>query len=171
MTRYVAFLRGVGAGKPPMDDLRRCFEGAGFTAVRTILASGNVAFDAPAARDATLERRIEQAMEQQLERVFAPVVRRSDALAALLAADPFARHRVPAGAKRVVSFLRTERAPNVPLPLHEAGATVLAVVGREAYTAYVAGSDGPVFMRLIEAAFGREVTSRTWETVARCAAA
>ncbi len=49
MPRHVAFLRGVSPTNARMPDVQRCFEAAGFTAVRTILASGNVAFDAPAA--------------------------------------------------------------------------------------------------------------------------
>ena len=45
------------------------------------------------------------------------------------------------------------------------------VRGREAVTAYVPVDKGPVFMTLIEKAFGRDVTTRTLDTVARCAAA
>ena len=51
MTRYAAFLRGVNVGGVAlkMDEVRRVFTDAGFTAVRTILASGNVVFDSPEA--------------------------------------------------------------------------------------------------------------------------
>jgi hypothetical protein len=35
----------------------------------------------------------------------------------------------------------------------------------------VASDKGPVFMTLIEKTFGKNVTTRTWETVAKCAAA
>ena len=48
---------------------------------------------------------------------------------------------------------------------------MLAVIGCEAFTAYLPSSTGPVFMRLIEKAFGRDVTTRTWETVRKCATA
>lgn len=50
-------------------------------------------------------------------------------------------------------------------------ASVFLVRGREAYTAYLPGDKGPVFMNLIERAFGKEVTTRTLDTVAKCAAA
>ena len=46
MTRYVAFLRGVSPMNCKMPALKRCFEAAGFTDVKTILSSGNVAFTA-----------------------------------------------------------------------------------------------------------------------------
>jgi uncharacterized protein (DUF1697 family) len=47
MTRYAAFLRGVNVGGVTlkMADVAAAFTGAGFTAVKTILASGNVLLD------------------------------------------------------------------------------------------------------------------------------
>ncbi len=43
MPRYAAFLRGVGPMNAKMPELKQVFEAAGFTDVKTILASGNVA--------------------------------------------------------------------------------------------------------------------------------
>lgn len=50
MTRFVAFLRGVNVGgvNLKMADVAAAFEDAGFTAVKTILASGNVLLDSDA---------------------------------------------------------------------------------------------------------------------------
>lgn len=50
MTRYAAFLRGVNVGgvNLKMAEVATAFEAAGFTNVRTILASGNVLFDSRA---------------------------------------------------------------------------------------------------------------------------
>jgi uncharacterized protein (DUF1697 family) len=171
MTRYVALLRGVSPVNASMPELQRCFEAAGFANVRTLLASGNIAFDARTASEAALERRAEAAMHDALGRSFYTIVRSSAALQSLLDANPFAGHALPAGAKRVVSFLREAREPRVALPLAQDQACVLALRGREAFTAYVPGHKGPVFMKLIETAFGRDVTTRTWDTVAKCAKA
>lgn len=41
--------------------------------------------------------------------------------------------------------------------------------GGEVFSAYLPGPRGPVFMRLIEKTFGREVTMRTWDTVKQVA--
>jgi uncharacterized protein (DUF1697 family) len=49
MPRYLAFLRGVSPMNAKMSELKRCFEAAGYTDVKTVLSSGNVAFDARAA--------------------------------------------------------------------------------------------------------------------------
>jgi len=51
------------------------------------------------------------------------------------------------------------------------GATILAVPGNEDFTAYVRSPNGPVFMTLIETTFGKDLTTRTWDTVRKCARA
>lgn len=54
MTRYAAFLRGVNVGgvNLKMAEVAKAFEDAGFTNVRTILASGNVLLESRAGVDA-----------------------------------------------------------------------------------------------------------------------
>ena len=171
MPRYVAFLRGVSPVNAKMSELKCCFEGAGFANVRTILSSGNVAFDARSASEASIERKAESSMQACLGRTFYTVVRQSDALLELLETDPFSMDAVPTSAKRVVSFLREPTTARVALPIESDGARILSVVGREVFTAYIPSDKGPVFMKLIEKAFGIDVTTRTWETVRKCAAA
>jgi uncharacterized protein (DUF1697 family) len=70
MPRYVAFLRGVSPMNAKMPELKRCFEGCGLTEVKTLLSSGNVVFNARAASEATLQRKVEAAMTKQLGRPF-----------------------------------------------------------------------------------------------------
>jgi len=171
MPRYVAFLRGITPLNAKMPELKRCFEAAGFTKVRTILGSGNIVFDARSAPEASLERKAEASMQASLGRSFYTIVRPVSLLEQLLATDPYAAGAVAPEAKRVVSFLREPASPKVALPLESEGATVLCVLGREVFTAYTRSDKGPVFMKLIEKAFGAELTTRTWETVKKCAAA
>jgi len=170
MPRYVAFLRGVSPMNAKMPELKRCFESAGFTEVRTLLSSGNVVFNARAASGATLERRAEAAMTQQLGRNFPTLVRSAEALRELIAADPYAANALPAEAKRVVTFLRTPPEAKLALPIEVEGARILSMDGMEVFTAYVPSPRGPVFMTLIEKTFGTGLTTRTWDTVRKCAA-
>jgi uncharacterized protein (DUF1697 family) len=169
MPRYVAFLRGVSPLNAKMPALKACFESAGFTAVKTVLGSGNVVFDVRTASEAAIERRAEAAMQAALGRSFYTVVRRADVLAQLLASDPYAAFDVSPQAKRVVSFLRQPPTRQGMLPIELDGARVLTVLGREVFSAYEPSADGPVFMTLIEKAFGKDITTRTWETVRKCA--
>ena len=151
--------------------LRRCFEEAGFANVKTVLSSGNVAFDARSTSEASLQRRAESRMQATFGRSFYTIVRRADFLLELLQADPYAGSALPARSKRVVSFLRAAKKPKVALPLRSDGAEVLSAVGREVFTSYVRSDKGAVFMKLIEKAFGSDITTRTWETVSKCAVA
>jgi uncharacterized protein (DUF1697 family) len=154
-----------------MPELKRCFEEAGFTNVKTVLSSGNVVFDARQTREASLEKKIEAAMQNALGRSFYTIVRPADFLQSLLKTDPYRAYATPESAKRVVSFLREPGTAKLMLPIASDGAQILSVVGREVFTVYVPGDKGPVFMKLIEKAFGVGVTTRTWETVKKCAAA
>ena len=169
MTRYVAFLRGVMPMNAKMPDLKRAFEGAGFQDVKTVLSSGNVVFSAPAAATSALERKAEAAMTKHLGRSFMTQVRSVDALRALLASDPYAAFRLKPGSKRVVTFLRAKPKTRLALPVEQEGARILAVRGSEAFSVYVRGPRTPVFMVLIEKTFGKDVTTRTWETVEKVA--
>lgn len=170
MRRYAAFLRGVSPMNARMPDLKRAFEAAGFTEVKTVLSSGNVVFSTRAAPDAALERRAEAAMKQRLGRTFLTIVRPVDALRALLESDPYAAFRLKPGSKRVVTFLRGEPRGRLALPVEQDGARILRRTGREVLSAYVPSPRGPVFMTLIEKTFGTDVTTRTWETVIKVAA-
>lgn len=171
MPRYVAFLRGVSPMNAKMPELKRCFENAGFTDVKTLLSSGNVVFNARANSAAALERKVEAAMKQHLDRSFQTIVRPVDALNDLLDADPYAAFELPTGSKRVVTFLRSAHTAKLALPLEKDDAQILCMQGQEIFSAYVPGPKGPVFMTLIEKTFGTDLTTRTWDTVRKCAAA
>jgi uncharacterized protein (DUF1697 family) len=167
--RYAAFLRGVMPTNAKMPELRRAFEQAGFTDVKTLLGSGNVLFGATGTSERALERRAEAAMEAHLGRTFTTFVRRVEALRGTLASDPFARFRLAPGSKRIVTFLR-EAPPGLKLPIAIGDARLLAVEDREAFSVHLPGNpDGPVFMKLLEQTFGKVQTSRTWETVTKAA--
>jgi uncharacterized protein (DUF1697 family) len=169
MTRYAAFLRGVMPSNCTMPSLKKAFERTGFTDVRTVLASGNVVFTARASSEQALQHRIEAAMMAHLGRSFLTIVRSVDALREILAAEPYAAARLTPDAKRVVTFLREPCTTMLELPIELHGARIVAVKDREAFSAYVRTPKGPVFMSLIEKTFGKEQTTRTWETVEKVA--
>ena len=171
MPRYVAFLRGVSPMNAKMPELKSCFESAGFTDVKTVLSSGNVVFNAAAASNAGLETKAEAAMEQKLARSFHTIVRSTASLCKLLEGDPFSAFPLPADAKRIVTFLRKPHKQKLSLPIEFDGARILSVQGGEVLSMYVPSPRGPAFMTLIEKTFGKNVTTRTWETVRKCAKA
>ena len=169
MRRYAAFLRGVSPMNAKMPELKKSFEAAGFEDVKTVLSSGNLVFSSRPRRREVLEEEAVAAMEGTLGRAFPVIVRSVDEIRAILSTDPYARFRVAPGAKRVVTFLRRPPSAQPSLPLEMDGARILCLSGREAYTAYVPNARGPVFMALIEKTFGKDVTTRTWDTLRKVA--
>ena len=59
--RFVAFLRAINVGgrNVKMEQLRRIFESIGLTNVETVIASGNVVFDAKAKSAKTIEKKLQ----------------------------------------------------------------------------------------------------------------
>lgn len=93
MTSWVALLRGVNAGGITVrsTDLAELFTGLGFDSVRTVLASGNVAFEAAggASARAKLKARIEKGLRERFEYDAWIVLVTEDELSAAVDAFPF----------------------------------------------------------------------------------
>jgi uncharacterized protein (DUF1697 family) len=134
--RYVALLRGINVGGRvvKMDRLRALFEALKLRRVETLIASGNVLFDA-AARDATaLERRVERHLADALGFDVATFVRTPDELARAAARQPFAPSASPDHALWI-GFLKSAPPPAVAAALVALGTDndSFHVGGRELY--------------------------------------
>lgn len=171
MPRYVALLRGVSPMNLKMPSLKRALEVAGFTHVKTLLSSGNVAFDARKAAEASLQAKVEKAVEAETGRFFLTIVRSQDDLKALLEADAFASFKIKPVEKKVITFLRGAPKAKLDLPIEKDGGRILAIKGSEVYTAYMPNMAGAGFMGVLEKALGKDQTTRTWDTVRKCSLA
>ncbi len=108
MTEYVAFLRGINVGGHmlvPMERLKQAFESLRFTNVQTVLASGNVLFQAPPTAVGTLGKRIEKTLETRLGKKIGVLVRSLDRLQRLAASEPFRDADVSPETRLYVTFL------------------------------------------------------------------
>jgi uncharacterized protein (DUF1697 family) len=95
MTVYVAFLRAVnvgGTGKLPMTKLKEMCEHAGFTKVKTYIASGNVVFESKASA-ATVKSELEKCLLKYAGKPIGVVVRTGAELDAILKGNPFPKTR------------------------------------------------------------------------------
>ncbi len=169
MPRYAAFLRGVSPMNLKMPDLKQCLENAGFTNVKTLLSSGNAVFDASSRSETAIARKVETALTKQLGRTFKTIVRSTHYLQKLIDADFYAAFKLPPNAKRIVTFLPAPVKTKPTLPPEKDGARILIVSGGEAFSAYVPDPGNPAFMVVIEKTLGKNVTTRTWDTVKKCA--
>lgn len=168
MKRYAAFLRGVMPMNCKMPELKKAFENAGFKEVKTVLGSGNVVFSAAEAGEAELEKKAEAAMQKHLGRTFYTIIRPVEVLQKLLATDPYKSSRLTPDTKRMVTFFRG-KAPKLKLPMEYQNAKIVAAAKGEVFTAVVREPGNASFMVLIERALGKDVTTRTWETVQKVA--
>ena len=91
MTRYIAFLRAINVGGRTikMETLRQHFEALGLARVETFINSGNVIFEARAAKTSSLEKKIEAQLRQKMGYAVAAFIRTPAELAGIAAYQPF----------------------------------------------------------------------------------
>ena len=150
-----------------MPELKKALELAGFKDVKTVISSGNAIFSAPKTSDKALEQKIEKTLQKHLGRSFYTIVRSIDELNHLVETNPVAKFKLKPTMKVVVTFMRDKPTLKAQLPIETKGASILTVEGRDAFTAYIRSEEGPAFMVFIEKNLGKEVTTRTWDTVNR----
>lgn len=173
MGRHAALLRGIAPSNPNMtnDKLRGVFEGLGFEAVGSVLASGNIVFRAEQTDAPALEEAIQQALHAELGIPGGTIVRALPELRALLDSDPFAGLTHGRGTYLTVTFLK---APTAQVRLPARPDPLTRVVGYDERTrAFLAVIDNsnpgktPDFMAWLDRTYGTDITTRTWLTVQR----
>jgi uncharacterized protein (DUF1697 family) len=151
-----------------MACLRQVFESLGCLNVKTLLNSGNVVFSLP--ERATIDG-LSQPLEISLQQEFAfniPVILRSfDELQALRDSRPF--RDAPAGAKLNVTFLGGP--PVITTVPSAKGITITRSTDREVTSAVADSVTTLTLMELLETAYGKNLTTRRWETVLKALAA
>jgi uncharacterized protein (DUF1697 family) len=109
MRQYAALLRGINVGGKniiKMADLKACFEGMGFTGVRTYIQSGNVLFWAAEPDQAKLTSQIEAALSTVFDYESVVVVRSGEEMKAVVARAPEGFGSDPDAYRYDVIFLR-----------------------------------------------------------------
>ena len=104
-----------------------------------------------------------------LGRAFGTIVRKASYLQELLNSEPFAEFNLAPEAKHVITFLRSAPTAEVELPPERDGARILRIIGNEVLCAYIPSPRGPAFMSLLKRTFGKTITTRSVETVRKCA--
>lgn len=172
MPRYAAFLRAVNVGGRvvTMDRLRGILGEAGLREVATLIASGNVMFEAAARSAARLEGDIERRLRDALGYEVTTFVRTPAELAAVARHDPFPGETVEAPGGLFVAFVREAVEQDVARRLAErAGDTdAFHVRGREVYWLRRSRfTDSPFSGPLFEKTLGQPATVRKAATVRR----
>ncbi|MBI5939697.1 MAG: DUF1697 domain-containing protein [Caulobacterales bacterium] len=175
MTLRIALLRGVNVGgvkKVAMADLKAMVEALGFTAVKTLLQSGNVVFEAGDRSDADLETLLDREAEARLGLVTRFIVRDPKAWRVMIDANP-----MPAEAEREPSRFLVNVARETVTADQLAAIRAVATpgekveaVGRCVYIFFGDGiADSKAALVFGRKSLGLTATGRNWNTVRKIA--
>ncbi len=172
---HVAFLRAVNVGGRAvvkMTDLQKAFTAAGAKDVRTVIASGNVVFDAPTALG-TVRERIQQKVKALLGAEPVIVFRTLPYLQRLVETAPFGALVNERTLKLYVLFLagKPKQLPAFPLTISK---EVIEIPGMHEQDALIVSRPKPNGMYgfpglWTEKELGVASTARNWTTVERIA--
>jgi uncharacterized protein (DUF1697 family) len=172
MTAFVALLRAVnvgGAGIIRMADLKVICEKAGFREVKTLLQSGNVAFQARG-NDKAVAKKLAAAIEKSHGFRPAVIVRTADEIADAMRRNPFKAEEKTNPKFLVTVFMAdppTAGAADRIAALKVAGER-LHLSGCELYVHYATGQGtSKVTNAVLERALGVAATARNWNTVGK----
>ena len=169
MPRFVVLLRGVNVGKGkrvPMADLRDLLAGLGFSAVRTVLNSGNAVVDAAGGRADDHADAIAAALLERLGVATPVVVKTAAEWTRIVRGNPMVPPEAEHG-RFLVAFGRTPEDVRslTPLETLARGRDRLAISDEAAYLHGPGGIAASELTAAVLGKAGRRVTTRNWATV------
>lgn len=174
MALDVAFLRGINLGKRQMKmaELKACLEEAGFSDVKTILASGNVRF-ASKAGPAKSKALLEETIEKKFGFKVGVVLRSEDDIKEMLAEHPFDRIDPEADVTRHVLLFDEPLPKGVVIEDRPGHTEIVRVDPKEIYIAGYRQPNGRYtegveeVLKPLYAKLGKGVldTMRNWNTI------
>jgi uncharacterized protein (DUF1697 family) len=176
ITRYVCFIRGINTGgshKIAMQDISREMGKAGFENIITILNSGNVIFSPPAENEADLENRISDALGNFSGFPVPVLVRRADEITEIIRADPFSGVENNSKLQFYVTFLKNAPGRKTELPWSSDGGyfRIIDIRGKTVFSQVdLTAGNTPQAMNSLEIMFGKDITTRNWNTLKKIAA-
>jgi uncharacterized protein (DUF1697 family) len=170
----IAFLRGINVGgntTVPMAALKEVLTGLGCRDVKTVLNSGNAVFQAEETDRSALTRQIQAVLREAFGFEVAVMLRSGEEIRALLDADPFKDVTVTPETRLYVTFLGegVESRTKAPFVSPQGDYGVVRVFPREVCTFIILSKDRgtPELMKGIEEEYGRQITTRSWNTIVR----
>ncbi|MEI8134446.1 MAG: DUF1697 domain-containing protein [bacterium] len=171
MAKYMALLRGINVGgnkKVPMAKLKLVMEDAGYNKVWTILASGNLMFETNSTTIPSLTKKITSLLAEAFGFEIPVLLRTSAEIQNLIASDPFKGIVVTKDHRLYITFLSDSINNNLDLPYTspDKSFTILRQENSELISmldlAHGGTSDA---MAILEKTYGKNITTRNWNTV------
>lgn len=177
---YIAFLRGVNVGKRQvkMELLRLVMEKAGYTQVKTLLASGNVVFETSEKDVVKIKTDLEELYKKTFGFEISVLLQTGEEIASLIRQNPFKDIVVTKDTRLYVTFrpkdeeLRKEHTLNIPYVDDAKNFRILSVTENEICSVLVLtpGHGTLQVMDILEKEYGKQVTTRNWNTIQKLAA-
>lgn len=172
LIKYVAFLRGINVGghkSVPMEKLRESFESLGFQNVKTILASGNVIFEAKSTKPHILKNTIEKELEKAFGFEIGVILRTVQDIKNLVDNNPFKNFAITPKTLLYVTFLSEKPQGILSLPYESPDKTLKIFESSSneifSFLHKTPNRGSTDLMKIIEKEFGKNVTTRNWNTV------
>jgi len=172
---HIALLRAINVGghTVSMERLRGLFAELGYKNVRTLIASGNIVFDAGSKKPGMLETAIEKHLEKSLGYAVSTFVRTPEEIAAVVDHEPYPRSVIDKAHALWIGFLKEPPAAVAARKLAALRCATddFCVHGREVYwLRQVTSSESKIAGSSIERALGGPLTARNITTVRKLAA-
>jgi len=171
MTKLVGLLRGINVGghhKVPMAELKTLLNQLGCENVKTILNSGNILFETKKKDSAGLERIIEMALRDNFGFPIPVILIPHKQINELVNEDPFANVEIHKNIRLYVSFLKEPSTTKLKLP-YSSNDKAFTIIGvRDKFIVSVLDittSNTPKGLEDLEKLFGKNITTRNWNTI------
>jgi uncharacterized protein (DUF1697 family) len=173
MATYVALLYSIGLGEGRrlvMADLRAMARKLGLDAPRTLIATGNLVFEATGTTVRQLEARLESAFEKTFGRRVDIIVRNAAAWRKLIAGNPFAEESRVDGSRVVARVARGPTGNGVVAALepYQTNGERVRVVNGDLWIHFAhEPNQSRIFTALTPARLNGIGTLRNWNTIRR----
>jgi uncharacterized protein (DUF1697 family) len=181
MQKYVALLRGINVGgnkKVPMAELKKVLEKSGLINVKTLLASGNVVFSQ---RDGfpesnsnilQLQRLIPSIIEKEFGFPVPVLLRTHKEIEKIIELNPFKEIKVTPQIRLYVTFLfeNPEKKSTASYISKDESFKIILLSDKTVFSVLdLSISNTPEAMNMLEKIYGKNITTRNWNTILKIA--
>lgn len=174
-TTYIALLRGINVGghhKVPMAELKDLLKNQGYSNIVTLLNSGNVIFQANKQDCSSLELKLASLLEKHFGFAIPTLLRTTKELQDILSSKAFNNIEVTKDIRLYVSFIKHTPDKHIDLPWVSKDESYRIVdFKNRAIFSYldVSKTPTPKAMGILESYYGKDITTRNWNTINKIA--
>lgn len=169
--KYIVFLRGINVGghhKVPMAQLKELFALLGYVNLTTILNSGNIIFESQNKTESKLEKEMEIALHKKFGFSIPVLLLNASDFSEIIQLNPFKDEVVTKSTRLYVSFLKNVPTQKMELPWisDDQSFRIIQVTKNAVFSVLnLEVTATPKGMESLEKFFGKDITTRNWNTL------